>query len=252
VPEDAERRKLLYLDATCPLVSKVHREAEVHFAAGRHIILIGHAGHPEVEGTLGQIPGEVLLVQSEKEVDQLTLSPETPVAYVTQTTLSVDDTKGIIAALYRKFSDVVGPGTEDICYATQNRQMALRELSTLVDVIFVVGAANSSNSNRLREIGLEAGIPTHLIANGNEIKPEWVEGVEAVGITAGASAPEVMVMDAIVALRKFAPVEVSLLPGREENMEFRVPVELLQVKNASKIGKDGSLGHSTFAKVDCG
>jgi len=130
--------------------------------------------------------------------------------------------------------------------------MALRELSKLVDVIFVVGAANSSNSNRLREIGLEAGVPTHLIANGAEIRPEWVDGVEAVGITAGASAPEVMVMDAIEVLRGFAPVEVSLLPGREENMEFRVPVELLQVKNASKIGKDGSLGHSSLAKVDCG
>jgi 4-hydroxy-3-methylbut-2-enyl diphosphate reductase len=194
----------------------------------------------------------VLLVQNEKEVEALDLAPETPIAYVTQTTLSVDDTKGIIAALYRKFSDVVGPGTEDICYATQNRQMALRELSKLVDVIFVVGAANSSNSNRLREIGLEAGIPTHLIANGAEIKPEWLETANSVGITAGASAPEVMVMDAIEALRKFGPVEVSLLPGREENMEFRVPVELLQVKNASKIGKDGSLGHSSLAEVDCG
>jgi 4-hydroxy-3-methylbut-2-enyl diphosphate reductase len=195
----------------------------------------------------------VLLVQNEKDVEALPLAPDTPVAYVTQTTLSVDDTKGIIAALYRKFTDVVGPGTEDICYATQNRQMALRELSKEADVIFVVGAANSSNSNRLREIGLEAGVPTHLIASGSEIKPEWVEGAEVVGITAGASAPEVMVMDAIEALRKFAPVEeVSALPGREEKMEFRVPVELLDVKNASKIGKDGSLGHSSLAKVDCG
>jgi 4-hydroxy-3-methylbut-2-enyl diphosphate reductase len=129
----------------------------------------------------------------------------------------------------------------------------LRQLTDQVDAIFVVGAANSSNSNRLREIGLEAGVPTYLIANGAEIKPEWVEGVETVGITAGASAPEVMVMDAIEALRKFGPVEeVSALPGREENMEFRVPVELLDVKNASKIGKDGRLGHSSLAKADCG
>ena len=196
--------------------------------------------------------GRILLVETPEDVERLNVRDPERLAFVTQTTLSVDDTKGIIAALYRKFSDVVGPGTEDICYATQNRQMALRELSKLVDVIFVVGAANSSNSNRLREIGVEAGIPTHLIANGAEINPEWLEGAGSVGITAGASAPEVMVMDAIEALRKFGPVEVSLLPGREENMEFRVPVELLQVKNASKIGKDGSLGHSSLAEVDCG
>ena len=250
---EAQERGLHVLNATCPLVSKVHTQGRHYLRKGRTVVLIGHAGHPEVEGTLGQIPGEVLLVQREMDVDALELAPDTPIAYVTQTTLSVDDTKGIIAALFRKFSDVVGPGTEDICYATQNRQMALRELSQQVDVIFVVGAANSSNSNRLREIGLEAGVPTYLIANGSEIRAEWVEAVEAVGITAGASAPEVMVMDAIEALRKFGSVEeVSALTGREENMEFRVPVELLDVKNASKIGKDGSLGHSSLAKVDCG
>jgi 4-hydroxy-3-methylbut-2-enyl diphosphate reductase len=249
---EAKERGLHVLNATCPLVSKVHTQGRHYLRKGRTVVLIGHAGHPEVEGTLGQIPGQVLLVQTEGDVDTLALQEDTPIAYVTQTTLSVDDTKGIIAALYRRFKDVVGPGTEDICYATQNRQMALRELSKLVDVIFVVGATNSSNSNRLREIGLEAGIPTHLIANGGEIQPEWVKDAKAVGITAGASAPEVMVMDAIEALGRIAPVEVSLLPGREENMEFRVPVELLQVNNASKIGKDGSLGHSSLAKVDCG
>jgi 4-hydroxy-3-methylbut-2-enyl diphosphate reductase len=249
---EAKDRGLHVLNATCPLVSKVHTQGRHYLRKGRTVVLIGHAGHPEVEGTLGQIPGQVLLVQTENDVDTLALPEDTPIAYVTQTTLSVDDTRGIIAALYRRFKDVVGPGTEDICYATQNRQMALRELSKLVDVIFVVGAANSSNSNRLREIGLEAGIPTHLIANGSEIQPEWVKDAKAVGITAGASAPEVMVMDAIEALGRIAPVEVSLLPGREENMEFRVPVELLQVNNASKIGKDGSLGHSSLAKVDCG
>jgi 4-hydroxy-3-methylbut-2-enyl diphosphate reductase len=250
---EAQERGLHVLNATCPLVSKVHTQGRHYLRKGRTVVLIGHAGHPEVEGTLGQIPGEVLLVQNEEEVEKLPLAADTPIAYVTQTTLSVDDTKGIIAALYRKFTDVVGPGTEDICYATQNRQEALRQLTDQVDVIFVVGAANSSNSNRLREIGLEAGVPTYLIANGAEIKPEWVEGVEVVGITAGASAPEVMVMDAIEALRKFGVVdEVSALPGREENMEFRVPVELLDVKNASKIGKDGRLGHSSLAKADCG
>jgi 4-hydroxy-3-methylbut-2-enyl diphosphate reductase len=252
VEAEAVERGLHVLNATCPLVSKVHTQGRHYLRKGRTVVLIGHAGHPEVEGTLGQIPGTVLLVQNEGDVDSLDLAADMPIAYVTQTTLSVDDTRGIIAALYRRFQDVVGPGTEDICYATQNRQMALRELSKLVDVIFVVGAANSSNSNRLREIGLEAGVPTHLIANGDEIRPEWVRDAGAVGITAGASAPEVMVMDAIEALRKITPVEVSLLPGREENMEFRVPVELLDVNNASKIGKDGSLGNSPFAKADCG
>lgn len=251
VEEEAKERGLHVLNATCPLVSKVHTQGRHYLRKGRTIVLIGHAGHPEVEGTLGQIPGKVLLVQTESDVGTLDLPTDTPIAYVTQTTLSVDDTRGIIEALYRRFNDVVGPGTEDICYATQNRQMALRELSKLVDVIFVVGATNSSNSNRLREIGLEAGVPTHLIANGDEIRPEWVRNVEVVGITAGASAPEVMVMDAIEALRRIAPVEVSKLPGREENMEFRVPVELLDVKNASKIGKDGSLGHPSPAEANC-
>jgi 4-hydroxy-3-methylbut-2-enyl diphosphate reductase len=254
VEAEAAERGLHVLNATCPLVSKVHTQGRHYVRKGRTVVLIGHAGHPEVEGTLGQIAGEVLLVQTENDVAALDLPVDTPIAYVTQTTLSVDDTRDIIAALYRRFSDVVGPGTEDICYATQNRQMALRELSKQVDVIFVVGATNSSNSNRLREIGLEAGIPTYLIANGDEIRPEWVHNARVVGITAGASAPEVMVMDAIDSLGRIAatPIEVTTLPGRQENMEFRVPVELLNVKNASKIGKDGSLGNSTFAKVDCG
>lgn len=252
VEVDAAARGLHVLNATCPLVSKVHTQGRHYLRKGRTVVLIGHAGHPEVEGTLGQIPGKVLLVQTEADVENLDLPADTPIAYVTQTTLSVDDTRDIIAALYRRFSDVVGPGTEDICYATQNRQMALRELSKLVDVIFVVGAANSSNSNRLREIGLEAGIPTYLIANGDEIKPDMVRDADVVGITAGASAPEIMVMDAIDALRRIAPVEVTTLPGREESMEFRVPVELLNVQNANKIGKDGSLGNSAFAKADCG
>jgi 4-hydroxy-3-methylbut-2-enyl diphosphate reductase len=254
VEAEAAARGLHVLNATCPLVSKVHTQGRHYVRKGRTVVLIGHAGHPEVEGTLGQIAGEVLLVQTEDDVAKLDLPVDTPIAYVTQTTLSVDDTRDIIAALYRRFSDVVGPGTEDICYATQNRQMALRELSKQADVIFVVGATNSSNSNRLREIGLEAGIPTFLIANGDEIQPEWVQNAQVVGITAGASAPEVMVMDAIDTLGRIAGarVEVTTLPGREENMEFRVPVELLNVKNASKIGKDGSLGNSAFAKVDCG
>jgi 4-hydroxy-3-methylbut-2-en-1-yl diphosphate reductase len=252
VVEDARERGLHVLNATCPLVSKVHSQGRHYLRQGRTVILIGHVGHPEVEGTLGQIPGEVLLIQNEKDVAALTLAEDTPIAYVTQTTLSVDDTRGIIAALNQRFKDVVGPGTQDICYATQNRQTALRELAKLVDVIFVVGAKNSSNSNRLREIGIEAGTPSHLIADGSEIQPEWLHNVTTVGITAGASAPEVMVMDAINALGKIAPpVEVTTLPGEEEQMEFRVPVELLDVESSSKIGKDGSLGHSSPAEVDC-
>jgi len=255
--DEAAQRGLRVLNATCPLVSKVHAQGRHYVRNGRTVILIGHAGHPEVEGTLGQIPGPVLLVQTEKDVEALDLPADTPIAYVTQTTLSVDDTRDIIAALFKRFKDVVGPGTEDICYATQNRQSALLELTKLVDVIFVVGAKNSSNSNRLREIGLEAGIPTHLIANGAEIEPEWLHDVEVVGITAGASAPEVMVRDVINALRRFtAPVEVFTLPGQDEHIEFRVPVELLDVpsaqqitKDSTQITKDSNLGHSSSAEA---
>ena len=228
VERDAEARGLDVLDATCPLVTKVHVQGRQYVAAGRTLILIGHAGHPEVEGTIGQIPGKVLLVQSEAEVEHLNLPVDTPLAYVTQTTLSVDDTRGIIDALLRRFNDIVGPDTRDICYATQNRQSAVRDLSKLVDVILVVGAQNSSNSNRLREIGAEEGIPSYLIADGSALQPEWVKGAEVVGLTAGASAPEVLVEDVIAALRRIGPVEVSTLPGREEHMEFRLPAELTE------------------------
>ena len=245
VEAEAAERGLRVLNATCPLVSKVHAQGRHYLRQGRTVILIGHAGHPEVEGTVGQIPGPVLLVQTEDDVEALTLPEDTPIAYVTQTTLSVDDTRGIIAALFRRFKDVVGPGTQDICYATQNRQTALLELTKLVDVIFVVGAKNSSNSNRLCEIGVEAGIPTHLIASGSEIRPEWLHEVEVVGITAGASAPEVMVRDVINALRRITPVEVFTLPGQDEHIEFRVPVDLLDVTGGKSISKDINLGHSS-------
>jgi 4-hydroxy-3-methylbut-2-en-1-yl diphosphate reductase len=245
VEAEAAERGLRVLNATCPLVSKVHAQGRHYLRQGRTVILIGHAGHPEVEGTVGQIPGPVLLVQTEEDVETLILPEDTPIAYVTQTTLSVDDTRGIIAALFRRFKDVVGPGTQDICYATQNRQTALLELTKLVDVIFVVGAKNSSNSNRLCEIGVEAGIPTHLIASGSEIRPEWLHDVEVVGITAGASAPEVMVRDVINALRRITPVEVFTLPGQDEHIEFRVPVDLLDVTGGKSISKDINLGHSS-------
>src|SRR6201988_4608545 len=193
VEQEAGTRGLPVLNATCPLVTKVHNQGKRYVGQGRKLILIGHAGHPEGQGTMGQIPAPVVLVQAEKEVDELDISPDTPVAYVTQTTLSVDDTKGIIAALTRKFSDIIGPETRDICYATQNRQSAVRDMSKLVDVILVVGATNSSNSNRLREIGEESGLPSYLIADGSELNPKWLEGAKVIGLTAGASAPEVLV-----------------------------------------------------------
>jgi 4-hydroxy-3-methylbut-2-enyl diphosphate reductase len=167
-----------------------------------------------------------MLVQNEREVEALDIPPDTPVAYVTQTTLSVDDTRGIIAALERRYRNLVGPEIRDICYATQNRQSAVRELSQHVDVILVVGAKNSSNSNRLREIGEEAGIPSYLIADGSELAPQWVKDAQVIGITAGASAPEVLVEDVINTLRALGEVEVSTLPGRQENIEFRLPREL--------------------------
>src|SRR6202167_408907 len=220
--------------APCQLVTKVHNQGRRYVGEGRRLILIGHAGHPEVEGTMGQISEPVTLVQTENDVASLDLPHDTPVAYVTQTTLSVDDTRGIIAALHRRFTDIVGPETRDICYATQNRQTAVRYLSKLVDVILVVGAKNSSNSNRLREIGHEVGTPCYLIADGSEVEPAWFNGASTVGITAGASAPEVLVEDVIDALRRLGPVDVSELTGRQETIEFRLPPELTDGSNVGR------------------
>jgi 4-hydroxy-3-methylbut-2-enyl diphosphate reductase len=235
VERDAQARGLDVLDATCPLVTKVHVQGRQYVSAGRTLILIGHAGHPEVEGTIGQIPGKVLLVQSEAEVAQLDLPLDTPLAYVTQTTLSVDDTRGIIDALLRRFTDIVGPDTRDICYATQNRQAAVRELSKQVDVLLVVGATNSSNSNRLREIGSESGVASYLVADGSEVKPEWFANVQTVGITAGASAPEEMVKNVIDALSALGPVDVTTMAGREEKVEFKLPSKLMQPLAAREV-----------------
>ena len=226
VEDEAAARNLPVINATCPLVTKVHNQGKRYMSKGRALILIGHAGHPEVEGTMGQVPGPVLLVQSVEEVNTLALPSDTPVAYITQTTISVDDTRDIILALQQRFTDIQGPDIRDICYATQNRQSAVRDLSKLVDVILVVGATNSSNSNRLREIGSEAGVARYLIADGSELNPDWLKDAKVVGITAGASAPEVLVDDVIEALRRIGPVAVSVLPGREENIEFRLPAEL--------------------------
>ncbi len=226
VEDSAEARRLPVIDATCPLVTKVQLQGKRYVSQGRTVILVGHAGHPEVEGTMGQIPGPVHLVQTEDDVAALPIPVDAPVAYVTQTTLSIDDTRGIIDAIKGRFGNVVGPETNDICYATQNRQMAVRELTKIADVILVVGAKNSSNSNRLREIGEEAGVPSYLLADGSELKPEWVRGAQIIGLTAGASAPEAMVQDVIASLRLLGPVDVTSLAGVEENVEFRLPVEL--------------------------
>ncbi len=226
VVKTAQDRGLPVLDATCPLVSKVHNQGKRYVAHGRTLILIGHAGHPEVEGTMGQVGAPVHLVQNEADVTTLGIPVNTPVAYITQTTLSIDDTKGIIVALKNRFSDIVGPETSDICYATQNRQTSVRELAKLADVILVVGAANSSNSNRLREIGIEEGIPSYLINDGSDLKPEWVRGKKVVGLTAGASAPEELVRHVIEALGEIEDVEVETMDGKKEHIEFRLPAEL--------------------------
>jgi 4-hydroxy-3-methylbut-2-enyl diphosphate reductase len=226
VIDEAKSRNLPVLDATCPLVSKVHIQGKRYVARGRALVLIGHAGHPEVEGTIGQVDAPVHLVSTPADVAGLDLPNDAPVAYVTQTTLSVDDTRGVIAALQARFSDLEGPDLSDICYATQHRQSAVRELCEVVDLLLVVGARNSSNSNRLREIGMENGLPSYLIADGSEVDPAWLAGVQTVGLTAGASAPEELVLDVIEALRRHHDIEVSQLPGIREDIEFRLPPEL--------------------------
>jgi 4-hydroxy-3-methylbut-2-en-1-yl diphosphate reductase len=227
VEMDAKARGLSVLDAVCPLVAKVHHEGQRYIDQGRIVILIGHAGHPEIEGTMGQLKGEVHLIQSKDDVEGLDISADAPIAYITQTTLSVDDTRATIAAVKNRFKDVVGPETRDICYATQNRQTAVRELAGVVELILVVGSSNSSNSNRLREIGAEGGIPSYLVADGSDLKPEWFDGKTTIGLTAGASAPEVLVDDVIEALGRYGPVEVSILSGIEEKVHFRLPQELV-------------------------
>ena len=223
IVEEAARRDLPVIDATCPLVTKVHNQGRRYAARGRTIVLIGHAGHPEVDGTIGQIDAPVHLVSTVADVAALPLPLDTPLAYVTQTTLSVDDTRGVIEALERRFADVVGPDVSDICYATQNRQTAVRDLCAAVDVLLVVGARNSSNSNRLREIGVEMGVPSYLIADGHALDPAWVAGVATVGLTAGASAPEELVQGVIAALRALGPLEVTTMAGIEEHQSFRLP-----------------------------
>jgi 4-hydroxy-3-methylbut-2-enyl diphosphate reductase len=226
VEEEATALGLPVLDATCPLVSKVHSQGQRYVQQGRTLVLIGHAGHPEVEGTMGRVPGPIHLVQTEADVTKLDLPADTPIAYISQTTLSVDDTKAIITALKHRFSDISGPETRDICYATQNRQSAVRQLSGLVDVLLVVGAKNSSNSNRLREIGAEAEIPAFLIADKSELDFSTLREAGTIGLTAGASAPEILVKEVLDALSALGPFELETLPGIAERIEFKLPAEL--------------------------
>lgn len=229
VEEEARARELPVLDATCPLVTKVHIQGRRYATAGRGIVLIGHEGHAEVEGTIGQVDAPVYLVSTEDDVALLDLPEDAPLAYITQTTLSVDDTRGIIAALSARFSNIVGPDVSDICYATQNRQTAVRDLCRVVDLLLVVGAEYSSNSRRLREIGVDEGLPSYLIADGDAVDPAWFAGIETIGLTAGASAPDELVDSVIAALRRIGPVTVSQLDGIEERLEFSLPSELRNV-----------------------
>ena len=226
VEELAAARGLPVIDATCPLVAKVHNEGRRYAAAGREIVLIGHAGHAEVEGTIGQVPGKVHLVQTVEDVAALEVADPAKLSYITQTTLSVDDTRGIISALTERFPEIIGPDVRDICYATQNRQEAVRELAKAVDVILVVGSRNSSNSNRLREIGQDLGKPSYLIDDADALQAAWVAGKNSVGVTAGASAPETLVQGVLDGLRRFGEIEISTLAGAAENVRFRFPAQL--------------------------
>lgn len=232
VREAGRHRGLKVFDATCPLVTKVHLEVARHCKAGRDAVLIGHAGHPEVEGTLGQWykqpprGNRIYLVESPEDVAGLEVTYPDELAYVTQTTLSVDDTQGVIAALQAKFPSISGPKHDDICYATQNRQDAVKALARDIDLMLVVGSVNSSNSNRLRELAEKQGVPSYLVDGAQDINPEWLEGVRRIGVTAGASAPESLVEGVVEHLREQVSASVSELEGVAENMEFALPKEL--------------------------
>jgi len=226
------QRGLMVFDATCPLVTKVHMEVARHCKAGMDVVLIGHAGHPEVEGTLGQWlknpprSNRIYLVESPEDVALLEVSFPKELAFVTQTTLSVDDTRGVISALEEKFPSIVGPKHDDICYATQNRQDAVKTLARKADLVLVVGSINSSNSNRLRELAEKQGVPAYLIDGAEDIRPEWLVNVEHIGVTAGASAPESLVTGVIEQLRQQISASVSEIDGVAEHMEFALPREL--------------------------
>lgn len=225
IPAEAERRELMYLDATCPLVSKVHREAEGHFEAGQHIILIGHAGHPEVIGTIGQLPdGAVSLVETAEDAEKIVVADPTRLAYITQTTLSIDDTIGIIAVLKRRFPMIHGPRKEDICYATTNRQQAVKAIAEKCDLMLVIGAPNSSNSRRLVEVAMSAGCPSaYLVQKAAEIDWTWFRNIRTVGITAGASAPEILVQEVVGAVRDRFDIVTDEISVTTETTHFKLP-----------------------------
>jgi 4-hydroxy-3-methylbut-2-enyl diphosphate reductase len=223
------------IDATCPLVTKVHLEAVRYAREGYTIILVGHEDHDEVIGTMGEAPDRIIVVSTPEEVERLVVPDPDKVAYITQTTLSVDDTRDVIQALRHRFPGIVGPSKDDICYATQNRQAAVKAVASEVDVVLVIGAANSSNANRLREVSAAVGTRAHLINDIREIKPEWFEGVSRVGITAGASTPEFLVHEAVQALRRFGVVEVREVNVVDEHVRFGLPQELEEI--ARQTGK---------------
>ncbi|HEU0219619.1 MAG TPA: 4-hydroxy-3-methylbut-2-enyl diphosphate reductase [Gallionella sp.] len=226
VRREAEARGLTVFDATCPLVTKIHIEVARLRKQGKEIIVIGHAGHPEVEGTMGQSEGGMYLVESPAQVANLKVSDEGNLAFVTQTTLSVDDASGIIAALKARFPNIIGPKKDDICYATQNRQDAVKLLVRQCDVVIVVGSPNSSNSNRLREVAANVGVPAYLVNDAGELRPEWIAGKTRVGISAGASAPELLVQGVVVRLREMGADRVTELQGIQENVVFPLPKAL--------------------------
>ncbi|MBI2961725.1 MAG: 4-hydroxy-3-methylbut-2-enyl diphosphate reductase [Betaproteobacteria bacterium] len=223
VREEALRRGLRVFDATCPLVTKVHVEVGRMREAGREIVMIGHRGHPEVEGTMGQSDGGMVLVETTEDVERLAVRDSRRLAYVTQTTLSVDDAASIVAALKGRFPEIVGPKKDDICYATQNRQDAVKLIAARCDLVIVVGSPNSSNSNRLREVAQSRGTEAYLIDDAAQLRPEWLAGKARVGVSAGASAPEVLVQEVIGRLRELGAKRVTQLSGIEENVVFPLP-----------------------------
>ncbi len=227
VPAEAERREMLYIDATCPLVSKVHREVERHFSDGRHILMIGHSGHPEVIGTMGQVPpGAITLIESAEDARNVEVDDPDNLAFVTQTTLSVDDTAEMVAILKDRFPKIAGPRKEDICYATTNRQQAVKAIAPHVDRMLVIGAPNSSNSRRLVEVARKNGVEARLVQKAAEIDWDWLEGAETVGITAGASAPEILVQEVLAALREHFDVAFDEVETAREHVTFKLPASL--------------------------
>ena len=234
VVDEAGQRELHVIDATCPLVTRVHLGGQRYVRQGREVVLIGHAGHPEVIGTIGQIPGKVHLVETVEDVARMEVSDPARLAFVTQTTLAVDETRDVIAALEARFPGIVGPGIQDICYATQNRQEAVRMLAAEAEVILVIGSPNSSNSNRLRELAAEKGRPAFLIDDADGLDPAWLAGRRSVGITAGASAPEHLVQGVVAALGRLRPTRLRRLAGTVEDLRFRLPSELADPEPAAR------------------